>query len=779
MKKLPFFCALLFSFSLFAQIGPGTWQDHLSLNSCYSVARLGTKIYSANYTGLFKFDETEFSPEPLNKINGLSDVNVKLLRTNPYNNKLLVIYQNSNIDVIGLDENLVNYPDLKIKTFNGKKIVNEVYFQNQYAYLACGFGIVLFDTEKLEIKDTYFIGPGGSQLEVYQLALNDSLIFAATPTGLYKSNYKLKSLNNFNNWTMVSKPLPTGPYCGVVNVDDKILSVYAPSKLNPSVVGKDSIYVLTNNVWAKYPAAATSPNTIKKVSHVYGDWFSVVDQFGALVRSVNTGQVTNYITSFNGREIQILDFYYGKDSQGNISYWVADYQNGLYQTYGPNPSYSQNKVFRNGINRSLVNNIDVLGGKLAISPSHPEDAGGTIYTDQGINVMREGDWKYIEPRDFSNTIMKDITFAYFDRKDKTRLWGSAWGAGLLQYRNDTLVKIYNPTNCSMPEVLPGNPRCTGLSMDEAGNLWLANSDVKNFISVVKKDGSFQNFTFDAARFTRKILVDKNNYVWAIHERDGGITVFNHNNFSTPILNGNYKVLTKAVGNGNLGTNAIFSIAEDKEGKIWLGTSEGVRVFYNPSAIFTSSSFDAQPIKIVQDGNVELLLGHEVITTIAVDGADNKWIGTQSGGLFCFSPDGLTQLNHFTSDNSPLYSNSIVDVNYDAVSGDVFIGTEFGLQSYRSSIIEGDKEYSLVYAYPNPVKPNYTGKVYVRGLIDNSIVKIVDEAGNMVWETKSNGGQIEWPVATLSGSRVVSGVYIVYATSTDGEQKALTKILVIN
>lgn len=776
----PFFLILYLSaVSLSAQFGPGSWQEHLSINYCNTLAKLGESIYASNKNGIVKFNEEELSPESLTKINGLSDVGIHLLRTNLYNNKLLVVYDNCNIDVIDLNGTIKNYPNFKLKIINGKKVVNEVTFYNQYAYLSCGFGIVVFDTEKLEIKETFIIGTNASDIDVYQVALNDSLIFAATPKGLYTSNHKLKVLNNYNSWKLDTFKLPSGPYVGVLNVGGKILTCYAPSKINPLITGKDTLYLLENNTWIKYPPTANSGNTIKKIGMSKNELFAVIDQFGFLVRDLSTGKPKNYVTSFNGEPIDIVDGYFGINYASNMMYWLADRLNGLYQTYSYYPAYTQDKIVTNGINKPIVNNIDVYGGKVAISPSHPDDAGATNYIDQGLNILYKDQWNYILPRDFDDKVVKDITHVLIDKKDETVFWASTWFNGLLKYKANKLVKIYDPTNSTMPQVIPGNPRCTGLSMDKEGNLWLANSDVSNFLSVVKKNGDFQNFNFNTAKFTRKILVDKNNYVWALHERDGGITVYNHTNFSAPQLNINYKVLTKDVNNGNLETNAIFSIAEDKDGKIWVGTALGVRVFYNPTAIFTSSNFDAQPIKIIQDGNVEFLLGKEVVTSITVDGANNKWMGTQTGGLYCFSPDGITQLYHFTKDNSPLYSNNVVDVNYDEVTGDVFIGTEIGLQSYRSFVISGELEYKTIYAYPNPVRPNYTGNVFVKGLIDNSVVKIVDESGNLVWETKSIGGQVAWPITTLAGNRVATGVYIVYATSTDGVQQAITKIVVIN
>jgi hypothetical protein len=758
-----------------AQVGPYSWQDHLSLNSCNSVCRFNSKIYGSNYNGIVKVDEEEGSTERLNKINGLNDVGVRLLRVNPFNNKLLVIYDNSNIDIIDQNDQILNYPDIKLKTISGKKGINEVFFKGKFAYLATGLGIILFDTELREIKDTYIIGPGGNQLEVFQVALNDSLIFAATANGLYRSNYKTKVLNNFNNWKLVS-PLPTGIYSGVVSVDGKVLAAYSPSKADP---GKliDTLYILENNNWARF--LPSQPDLIKKLSYVSGSQFTIMGQFGPKVMDVNTKVMTTYITSFNGKDFDPRDIIFFEDKGGIQSYWVADVTFGLFETYGYHPYYEQHLKSINGTNKSYVSNIDVLNGAVAVSPSFPSDGGGSSYIKEGINIFKDHNWSYIPSRNFNGNAILDINAVYFDRKDNTRMWASSWDIGLLEYKNQELVAIYGATNTPFGQFVPGSIRISGLSMDSDGNLWIASSDAAEFLSVRRKNGSFVTFNFSVQKFTRRILVDKNNYVWALHERDGGITVFKHDNFGPAVENVNYRVLSKEGGKGNLGSNAVYSIVEDKEGKIWVGTSAGIRVFYNPKNIFSNGSYDAQPIKIVQDGNVELLLENETVSALTVDGANNKWVGTQTGGLYCFSPDGLRELYHFTKDNSPLYSNNIVDLNYNKLTGDIFIGSELGLQSFRSVFIEGGEDFQNVYAYPNPVRPNYTGHVFVRGLIDNSVVKITDESGNLVWEAKSHGGQIEWPIKTLSGNRVTTGVYVVYASSTDGSLRALTKVLVVN
>jgi hypothetical protein len=192
------------------------------------------------------------------------------------------------------------------------------------------------------------------------------------------------------------------------------------------------------------------------------------------------------------------------------------------------------------------------------------------------------------------------------------------------------------------------------------------------------------------------------------------------------------------------------MAEDLNGQVWVGTAKGISVFYNPSTIFSSSNWDSQQILIEQEGQIQILLEKEYVTAITVDGANRKWIGTQSSGVYCLSPDGQKEIFHFTVDNSPLYSNSIRDISIDEINGDVFIASEKGLQSLRTSIIKGFDDYSDIHVFPNPIRPSMNKVAYIKGLVDESIVKITDVAGNLVWETKSEGGQVEWNLSNLSG-----------------------------
>lgn len=774
MLRTHLFLAFIFALctSTYSQSRIGTWEDHVGLNSAVSIAHFNDKIYCSNYSSIFAYDENDNSIEKLNKIKGLSDVGIKFIRDNPNNNRLIVVYENSNIDIIQTDNSISNYPDLFRKNFSGKKNVNEILFDGKMAYLSCGFGIALFDTEKLEIKDTYIIGPNGTNLEVLQFAITDSLYYAATPLGLYKCN-RNQLPNNYQNWKLITNGIPSGYYANVVVFSNTVIATYSPFK-ESGIGNKDTVYSYnSSNTWVKFPSLAF-PYVVRKIKTLENTLY-LADNFGSLFLN-SSGQNIAYITQY--------DDFLAYPSDGLIkgsAFWIADIGYGLIKTGGSSPFYKPNFIKTNGLNRSNVANIDIRQGKIATSAIFIENGGGAYGSREGINISENGEWSYLRKEGKPVDSLVDLCHVMFDKKDPSRMWASSWIHGLVEYKNNEVIKVYNGNNTgAMDPILPNWWRTSGKDMDEAGNLWFAVSDVPRYLSVKKTNGTFQNFSFDgAARFVRKVLCDQNGQVWILHERDQGLTVAKFNKSTSNYSVQSYKVLNKNVGSGNLGSNSVYSIVEDLDGKIWVGTSLGIRVFNSPSTILSGGVVDGEPIKIVQDGNVELLLDAEVVTCIDIDAANNKWVGTLAGGVFCFSPDGQRQLFHFTADNSPLYSNEIIDLKVNSKTGDVFIASSIGLQSYKNVIIEGNENYSSIYAYPNPVKPNYTGNVYVTGLVDNSIVKIADEYGNFVWETKSLGGRIEWPLKTFAGGRVSSGVYIVYAATTTAELKAVTKILVIN
>jgi hypothetical protein len=240
------------------------------------------------------------------------------------------------------------------------------------------------------------------------------------------------------------------------------------------------------------------------------------------------------------------------------------------------------------------------------------------------------------------------------------------------------------------------------------------------------------------------------------------------------------MVTKEVGAGALPSNSVLCISKDLNGELWLGTTQGLAIISNPNNVFgdDDESFDARQIIIQVGSNFEIFLGKEQINCIKVDPANRKWIATPNG-VWLVSEDGYTVLKNFTVTNSPLLSNNVLEIGIDESKGEVFFGTEKGIISYMGDATLGASEFGKVEIFPNPVKPDFSGDVSIRGLIDNCTVKITDISGNLVYETTSNGGMATWNGKNYSGKRVATGVYVIFAASKDGTKTHVGKILFIN
>ena len=361
---------------------------------------------------------------------------------------------------------------------------------------------------------------------------------------------------------------------------------------------------------------------------------------------------------------------------------------------------------------------------------------------------------------------------------------SSWGNGILVYRDGQFIENFNPSNSSLETIIPGAfCRIGGVVFDSKGNLWASNAGVTNPISIRTPDGTWKGFPYQSLIGSQRqsdIVLSPSGHLWVIIPSGGGLFVLNPGNDPLTMSSHQARKLMLSDSDGASLPNDIYSIAFDREGYLWIGTTEGVLVSYNPQRVFEPSLFNAQRVKIpdVVQGLAVFLLETETVTSIAIDGANRKWLGTQRSGVFLQSADGSTQLLNFTKDNSPLPSNNIQHIGLHPKTGEVFFATDKGLISYRGDATEPSSRFGKVYAFPNPVRPDYNGVITITGLIDKTIVKITDVAGNLVYETQSLGGQATWDGKNIQGNRVSTGVYLFFCADSKGEQSAVGKILFV-
>jgi ligand-binding sensor domain-containing protein len=324
-------------------------------------------------------------------------------------------------------------------------------------------------------------------------------------------------------------------------------------------------------------------------------------------------------------------------------------------------------------------------------------------------------------------------------------------------------------------------RICGIAMDRKGNLWIVQSEVPGNIKMLKPDGTWiiNPVTLNVPT-TGDIIVTKQDHKWVILPRGNGLFVLDDK--GTPDYSDDdvYKNMLVQDAEGTI-ISGVYSIAEDLEGNIWVGTDQGPVVYYNPEKIF-EEDLKAYRIKIPRkdgSGLADYLLKTETITSIAVDGANRKWLGTFSSGAYLVSPDGMDRLKNYNEQNSPVFSSSIASVAVNNKTGDVWFGTSKGLISVRGDATAGKEEFEEVYAFPNPVREDFEGNVTITGLMKDTQIRITDVSGNLVYETLSDGGQASWDLNTYNGRRVATGVYLVFYSSSDGTKADVTKILVIN
>ena len=796
MKKVSTLLLLLISIQFtFSQnnLLPFQWNEYLSFRTASHLARYNNKIYCSSTTvdpgndpyykqthqGIFTYDLSDNSYGRLSKIQGLSDVDPVFVRTNESVNKLLVTYSNCNIDILN-GESIYNISDVKRKSILGQKTINGISFENNLAYLATSFGIVVIDMNQNEVKDTYIIGPGGTNLFIYEVASDNNFLYAGTSQGLYFASKNSSNLSDYNNWQKINS-LPNGPYNCVVNFKGKIHVNYSKFIQNGTTL-QDTIYYLNNGSWNVYPYKshdAISYHIKRIIADDTQDRLIILDNLSLDVKD-NAGNNITRTFSYGSFPYFIMNDAL-VDPIDNSFFWIADKANGLVKVKTNSTSSSSaqfSQFIPNGPSSFLANDLEISKNRLFVAPVFLGDETNYSYLQEGIYIYQDGVWS--EKKKILNGPYFDVSRITVDPDDETHYYASCYNKGVLEFQNDSVVNIFSNTNTPMGIAIGSSGtdlRVNSVLLDEDKNLWVSQSQANSILSVKKPDNTWKVMASTNVQVkTDELFMDENKQLWLTLPYTG-FMILRHDGSYNPT--GNIKTITSAVNNGGLPGTLYLCATEDEEGDIWIGTNQGIAVIYNPESIFSQSSgWDAQRIYIEQNGVTQILLESEEISSIAIDGGNNKWIGTRKSGLYCLSPDGQKEIYHFTTENSPLFSNNIYNIKVHPTTGEVFISTEKGLQSFQNMIIEGLEEYKDVYAYPNPVKPGYEGPIMIKGLIDGTIMKISDMKGHLVYEAKCEGGQAVWYGKNLSGEKVATGVYIVYLSNADGSQKNVTKILIV-
>jgi hypothetical protein len=782
---------LISSFCSGQGIGIGQWRDHLPYNSCVAVAEAGNKIYCATKYCLFEYDKNDRSVTRINKINGLSDFGVSTIKYDSKYKILIIAYTNTNIDIIDDNGSITNISDIKRKQILGSKTINRISFIGDYAYLSCSFGIIVFDPAHLQIKDTYYIGPGGSTINVNDVTSDGEYIYAATDKGIYTVSAASPNPADYNEWSRLQNiPGPNKKYSLLTYFNNKIYANQVNlfyDTAQKKYIRSDTIYSYDINdrkVFSNYPRVQINSFEIS-----YGQLVVCTSGFADVYGADE--QIKMHIYSYN-----IPDWISPSDAitDANNNVWIADQNVGLAKI---TEEYACEVIAPNGPATNNVFSMSYGGNHLWVTSGGIKSNWDNLWTNNGIYVYdyRKSQWSSFTAYNTSALEnVGDYISAGIDPLNSNDAYIGTWSLGMIKFKqfaenNYEFSQYYNAGNSSLKPFALGSYsvlRVGGICFDADDNMWVTNPGSYSPLSVkmAGDNGEWYSFHFsgiNTTTFLSNIVIDSYNQKWAVLPRGEGVLVFNDNYTISNVYDDQYKKLSNVAGNGNLPSSNVLSIANDLSGEIWIGTDQGVAVVYSPGDIFTGNDWDAQQILVQQDGHWQYLLYTESVTAIAVDGANRKWFGTLNSGVYLMSADGTTLIQHFTEDNSPLLSNTITSIAINNETGEVFFGTNNGIISYKSDATGGKDDFSdkkSVYAYPNPVKHDYRGPIAIKGLVTNADVKITGISGNLVYSTTALGGQAIWNGKNFEGEQVHTGVYLVYCTNDDGSQTMVTKILVI-
>ena len=746
--------------------GIGEWRIYPSYHNATKCCIVDDKIYVLASGALFSYNKSDNEVYTYDKINSLSDIEITNIEYCKDIEALVVLYSNANIDILYNDGEVYNISDFKNKTLPRKKI-NNIEIYNSTAYISTEFGVVVLDLEKLEFSNTY-----NTELDTYCTFPFKNHLYTGTANGVFRCD-TTKNFLDRNNWEYVHE-YPTHSFCelnGELFCTIKHLGLYtlnSDTKRLKLIIKKEGDgYYSLSNVGGEIIAQST-------------------DKF-AIIRNVNDYKVIQYDKKCE---------YIAKD---NDSFWLCKGYGGIVECKIDNNVIEEisvavkpNSPIRNYcefMKFTTDNKLLVTGGNINYFDKNFYD--GTVME---FNT-NSGNWTNL-PEDIikETTGLKYVNICSIDEDptEEGHYFVSSFGYGIYEFRNGEFIKHYNHKNSILESVVTTEDamsryiRIPMVKFDSYGNLWCVNTGVTDIVKILKKDGTWITLNYkeiEKLPTMVELLVDSRNWLWMTSlQAEPGIFCAKTNNTLYDTSDDMTKIWLHKFTNQD-GTSydiyQVYALREDMNGHMWVGTNTGLFVIDNPESFFNNGIL--RQIKVSRNdgtGLADYLLNGVYIKAIEIDGANRKWIGTNDNGIYLISADGQETIHHFTTENSPLPSNTIESIAINS-SGEVFIGTSKGIASYRSDATTAEPELDSnnIHAFPNPVRADYNGNISITGLTIDCNVKIVDSAGYLIDEGTSNGGIYNWNGRNIKGEKVASGVYYVLVYDEYGNESGSTKILI--
>ncbi len=776
------FIIFTISKSIAAQNFSDSWTGHFSYLDIKDISQGTNKIFGAAENAIFIYDTQTNEIEKISTINGLSGETISSIHYVEENGILLIGFENGLMQVYKESNSefltVVDIFDKPTIPPNDKRI-NHFNIYNGYAYISTDYGISLYDINALEFGDTYLIGPVGSQIKVNQTTVFQDYIYVATESRLYRAIADNPNLINYEEW----EGLTLGNWSGIQTGGDKLYS--CRDKRVYEVINNSPVQLVSyqNNINDFIVVGDNLVVTAKNETYVY-----FTESFTQIAYATNTDE---FVTDFTNASVDVNNNLFigtiGIQSTGKRGY-------GILKT-----TFSDTSVFEEVHPESPLANkffqVRTQGGQIygvhgGYSVTYNFN-GGTARS--GISYFKDEKWQNIVYDSIVSSVANPYYLSHISINpfNSNQAYISSYYSGLIDITNGEVATFYTQDNSSLVPLFGAVYLIVASNYDSEGALWVTNGRVNQGLNRFK-DGQWTSYSFESI-----ITPATSNlgYSEIAFDNEGNIFIgsYRYGIISFKESNGAPELYYAKSEEDNMPAENVTCVSVDQQNQVWVGTSKGLRIIYNPSN-FANGNKDVENIVVLEDGTPQELLFQQYLTDIEVDGSNNKWISTLDTGVYYFSSDGQETIYHFTKDNSPLPTNEVLDIDLDEVNGIVYFATGKGLVSFRSDTSKPQETLQDAYVYPNPVRPTFNisqEKVKIKGLTENVNIKITDIEGNLVTEAESrtnskfkgynlevDGGTALWNGKNMADRTVASGVYLIMLSDLDSLETKVLKVMVV-
>ncbi|MBO6525402.1 MAG: hypothetical protein JJ971_16350 [Balneolaceae bacterium] len=748
-----------------------TWSIYSSFSTVNSVAIDNNNvIYVTTSGGIFTIEEGEivnkFTP-----IDGMHRLDPSHAVFDAINSRVILTYPDGVIDILNPDNKSFqkNEDIARVDQFSSKKI-NDALIHLNGLYVATDFGIVIYTLEGFFVENSLLkLGSFDRGIQVNDIDISGNMIYCATAQGVAVASLD-DNLLNTASWTNYSE--------GEGFVNSIIKEVVAFDTDVFSVSG-DSVYSLDN-----------------------GNWF-VSDEFGDL--SVNEFHKTEqelYVLSDRrivkkdllGDE-EIINFDASTTIQTVTSagdaLQVGTSDQGLFTIDLSNTS-NRTQFLPEGPYLNFFGKMNFVENTLISASTSAFPQSDPFNPVRGYYLFNEDTWSNFNIRTNEEMRLSGFGSTYSVSGTSSHYYFGSWGGGIARHNTESNeVTIFDEDNSELSGINQNRDFIviSGLSGDSDDNIWAISYDSDTPLNL-QESGSDEWFHFPKASIPTDnlyfdLFVDSNNQKWItladFNNNGKGLLILDTKN-NTDSSDDEYRKLTADANNGNLPDELITSIIEDKNGEVWIGTARGIARFIFPEFIVESTNpndFQAQWLINEDTSAISRFLLRDVnVSAMAVNEANQKWIGSVNQGLWLLNEEGSRIEKRFTTENSPLLSNNILSIAIDDETGEVFIATDLGLISYSDLAIAPFPKMDELKVFPNPFLYSKHSRIVVEGLADVTDIKILGVDGTVVRELEARSGRISWDGLDFNGNQLGSGVYFIVALEREGNEKGIGKVVII-